>query len=449
MPDRASTESRNMPDDTYDTVVIGAGTAGTRAARELTDRGLRVVLLEAADRVGGRTMARPFSGYPGVDVIVDYGGSWINRSIQPFMRREIARYAIPVKDDQPATNAAFFTGGQRRLLPVPTEELGDLERALHLVRDASKRIMPNQPLSTQPIRDLDVTPDVFFAGLDLPPATRDLVLSMIGAYSGASGHNVSMLSIIAQVTNYGYSPIGFVNALTERFVGGVDGLLRAMIEGSRLEVRLQHKVSHVTQTDDTVTVRTEGGVTVDARSCVVAVPTNVIRHIEFTPGLSPAKQAGTATNHLSRATKTIMLVSDLHDRPFALGTGSFQMIAHAYDLGDGRHILYGFGGQQVGDLDPYDRDSVERALHQYLPHVEVLAVDAYDWNADPLFDGTYRVDPAGESYDFLRAMSQPEGAIVFAGTDVDDSGWRTWMEGSFNSAQYAADTIMGILARRH
>src|ERR1044071_5350710 len=42
----------NMP--SADVIVIGAGVAGLNAARELTAAGLRVVLLEARDRIGGR-----------------------------------------------------------------------------------------------------------------------------------------------------------------------------------------------------------------------------------------------------------------------------------------------------------------------------------------------------------------------------------------------------------
>ena len=41
---------------TYDVIVIGAGFAGLVAARDLAlDRNLRVLLLEARDRIGGRT----------------------------------------------------------------------------------------------------------------------------------------------------------------------------------------------------------------------------------------------------------------------------------------------------------------------------------------------------------------------------------------------------------
>ncbi|MCA9608562.1 MAG: FAD-dependent oxidoreductase, partial [Myxococcales bacterium] len=56
----------------FDAVVIGAGLSGLCAARRLREAGLRVTVVEARDRVGGRTLSRRL----GEDVI-DLGGQWI------------------------------------------------------------------------------------------------------------------------------------------------------------------------------------------------------------------------------------------------------------------------------------------------------------------------------------------------------------------------------------
>jgi monoamine oxidase len=51
--------------------IVGAGFAGLTAARELTRRGIDAIVLEARDRVGGRTWTIRKDGY-----WLDAGGQW-------------------------------------------------------------------------------------------------------------------------------------------------------------------------------------------------------------------------------------------------------------------------------------------------------------------------------------------------------------------------------------
>ncbi|MEU9329991.1 NAD(P)/FAD-dependent oxidoreductase [Streptomyces canus] len=432
-------------DAPYDVVVVGAGFAGITAARDLVDRGRSVVILEAGSRVGGRTYARPFAGRE--DLTVELGGSWINRDLQPGIRREIARYGIALTKDPEPAGAVFLTDGMLRSFPVPAGEIADLERVVGHLREASKRIAPSQRLSRQPIRDLDVSVDEFIAPLNLGPATRDLLYAAIAWYTGADPRETSMLGFIAQTAGFGHSPYGFFGALTERFVGGAGTLLDRIVEESRLEIRLGHHVAQITQSEGGVTVRTRDGQSVQARSCVVAAPTNVLRHIDFNPAISADKQKFLAENHQGRIYKPSVLVRNVPPRFFALGMGTLQSLCFGYEFADGSSMLIGFGGEGAARLDPTDLEQVTAAVHEYYPDAEVLAVDAHDWNTDPLFDGTNRIDSPGQAYDFLRAMNEPEDRVVFAGTDLDDSVWRIWIEGAVNSGHRAADGVSVVLGR--
>lgn len=59
-------------DEVLDAAVVGAGYAGLAAARKLIEEGCSTVVLEARDRVGGRTHTVEEAGAK-----VDLGGQWV------------------------------------------------------------------------------------------------------------------------------------------------------------------------------------------------------------------------------------------------------------------------------------------------------------------------------------------------------------------------------------
>src|SRR3954471_8922738 len=69
-------ENQPMDQLDADVVIVGAGLAGLTAARHVQSKGATAVVLEARDRVGGRTLNEPIGeGHPGK--VVEVGGQWI------------------------------------------------------------------------------------------------------------------------------------------------------------------------------------------------------------------------------------------------------------------------------------------------------------------------------------------------------------------------------------
>ena len=82
-------KSSSVVHDTYDVIVIGAGFAGLIAARELRQKfNLRVLLLEARDRIGGRTWTAKVLGED-----IEMGGTWVHWA-QPHLYSELRRYGL-------------------------------------------------------------------------------------------------------------------------------------------------------------------------------------------------------------------------------------------------------------------------------------------------------------------------------------------------------------------
>jgi monoamine oxidase len=96
------TEKDDPMTEHYDVVIVGAGFAGLTAARELSLRGRSVAILEARNRIGGRTW---FDHRLGRDV--ELGGAWVHWA-QPHVWAELTRV---LQQDQPIT-FLFFTNAE-------------------------------------------------------------------------------------------------------------------------------------------------------------------------------------------------------------------------------------------------------------------------------------------------------------------------------------------------
>ena len=74
----AATIAEGAVPSTADVIIIGAGMSGLGAAADLKKKGLSVIVLEARDRLGGRTYTLNATTATGQDFKVDLGASWIH-----------------------------------------------------------------------------------------------------------------------------------------------------------------------------------------------------------------------------------------------------------------------------------------------------------------------------------------------------------------------------------
>lgn len=75
-----SAQARSSSPQVYDVLVVGAGVSGLHATRCLQKSGLSTLILEARDRVGGKTLTS--DRVPGISLRQELGAGWINDSTQ-------------------------------------------------------------------------------------------------------------------------------------------------------------------------------------------------------------------------------------------------------------------------------------------------------------------------------------------------------------------------------
>lgn len=430
-----------------DVLVIGSGLAGLTASRDLRERGYTVTVLEARDRIGGRTHTRGFRGHE--DLVVEIGGAHLNLRGEVNMRREIERYNIPVyaHSDAVADMRFFVNGELRQGLPVPASELSALERAVIRMSNDASRLNPAVPLADQAIDDLDISIADYFRHLDLPAQTYDFVVGVLAGWIQADAERTSMLHLLEAVLSCGGSPVNtFFGTFGEGFVNGVNDLVSALA-GTDLDVRLGATVTRVSHDDRGVTVETEAGETFTARGCVMAVPAWTLGNIAFEPALGADKQDMLAEEHSIKGVKRVFLVEGAPAGFFGVGglTSKVQWLFEDRVLDDGRALLVGFSLYE--DLAGNDIEVAQAAIEEYIPGVRVLAVDGHDWYGDPLTRGIVGFCPPGKARRFSEVLSRPEGPIAFAGAEfVTTATFWGWMEGAVRTAHEAAGYVANALS---
>ncbi len=102
-----------------DVVIIGAGFSGLQAALEVQKAGLTFALIEAHDRVGGKSLSIPLTS---MDGSVDMGPTWINDQTQPRMFALMNKYNLGIiKQYREGKEVMLDDGGMS--VPYPHGEL--------------------------------------------------------------------------------------------------------------------------------------------------------------------------------------------------------------------------------------------------------------------------------------------------------------------------------------
>ncbi len=438
-----------MSNNMYETIIIGAGFAGATAARELGKEGKKALVLEARDRVGGRTYTRPFGDS---DKMIDLGGTWIVSYAMPYVMAEMERYGIGIDySPEPEQYIWDLDGELSSGFPIPMEEISGLETVLFEMRKAAGRVEHGRAATTD-LADLDIPVTEFLDNCEPGPKTRDFMAAFFGdLLGGQSAEEFSLLHALWQMAPLGNSPWNMFIAPSEKIAGGTKSLIDAIVADTDADLRLGTAVGSVVQKDGGVEVTTKSGEVFVAPTAIVAVPVNCWEDIEFSPALSESRQTLAEEKNNSREHKVWTLIEGVPST-FAMGRDpdAFSSLIPDKELGDGRlYVSFKINGDEIfNDGEEYDAADLEvaqRMVAKYLPEARVVAVDGHNWMNDPYAKGTHFQYRAGQMTRFMAPITEQEGPLTFAGGDISP-GWCGYIEGAIESGAAAAARTQELLA---
>lgn len=407
----------------WDVIVIGAGFAGATAARECATRGLRVLVLEARDRIGGRSGSTSLSDGTAADI----GGTFVHWT-QPHLWSEISRYdlesdVVPgrVEHDWVAT----YADGETTWMPAA--ELTELtRRAMAKVIAGSADVFPNpaQPLlersAVEAVDGLSVTEAL--ASIDLDDDERAVVAATLGGYAGRPANEASWSG------NLRWFAMGLDNyhdfidmVMNWKLKSGTGELVSRILADGGAELRLGSAVQSVDSGADSVTVTLADGQRVTGATAIVAVPANVWSHLDFSPALDPqqfeASQAGMSAEWAGKAvaiikgeSRSVMFSGD-PTVPISFFTSSFrspdEQLLAIYPMDP--------------SIDLTDPEVLRAAITKALPHVTVVDAAGDRYLADdPFFRGAWGFLRPGQLTKYVphERFTRLDDRVVFASSDI-------------------------------
>ncbi len=422
----------------HDVIVVGGGLAGLAAARDLRAADRSVLVLEARDRLGGRTWYRPFAGR---EQHVELGGNWFAQVCHPHLSEEIRRYGLRIT--QSPSGRTFHSVVAGHLLTdgsaVPESEAADLDRCLARIVEESHRISFGEPLDAQQVADLDVSFTDFLAPFELPEAAYEFMLSWAAFAFGCHPADLSALHALSWVAGFDHHAWGLADPPADKFADGTSTLVDALAAEAAADVRLDTPVAAIAHDAGGVRATTRDGAVHRGAAAILATPVNTWHDVDFAPVLDGAIGAIGEERHVGHAVKLWVLVTGVPELMVGAGWGGVDRLSEELALPDGR-LLVGLG-HSPAQLDLASRDDVERAVRLYAPEAEVVAWDGHDWNGDEFAQGTWAAFRPGQLTRYHSAFEAPQGRLYFAGSDIA-LGWAGFMDGALETGRRAAGQVL-------
>lgn len=426
-----------------DVIVIGGGVSGLVAAGALGRAGLRVSLLEARDRLGGRvhTITDQTTNRP-----IDLGAEWIASGLQ--VEGLLRSRHVPLHG---GAGDHFVRHGHEL---ERMDDIGDatgslLERLAHEVGGAQQPDLSLRDALDRWAREPELADD------------RAMLLGYVQGFHAADPARLSTKWLLEVEANQSADASEW---RSDQGTGAVVSLLAAALPHD-VTVHRQAVVRHVAWRPGHVTVTLADGAVHTARAAVITLPLPVLQSeaqaVTFDPPL-PASHTAHGLLHMGHARRVTCVfrepfwerLADVNDFSF-LQAFDAPLPTWWRNVPRGVPLLTGWAaGPQLRDgvdagvselqLRAACVTSLARAFAQPAAHMDALLlhVHSHDWSRDACARGAYSYVGTGGVHAY-RAMREPVADTLFlAGEATAGKGYNGTMEGAWRTGEEAAQRVL-------
>jgi len=447
-----------------DVIIVGAGLSGLVAAREVLQSGREPLVLEAADRVGGRILTEePIPG-----VFLELGAQWIGDT-HHRMRALADELGVELYAQFEDGETSYEFGGTVLRGAAFGAQHGDdvaaVDRVLRKLDAMAATVSAAEPWVAPQADEWDrITVGQWYDEQGLSPVGRELLEICTVGILAVPTVEVSLLGLLVNVVTCGVTADLLSEseggAQTERFVGGTAQIPQRLAAQLGDRVILNAPVQSIEYSTESVTATCRGGVIARGRRIVVALAPTLAGRILYDPPLSG--QRDQLTQRMPQASAHKMFA--IYNEPFWRADGlNGQLIS---DAGPARMtndscmpegagaagILLGFlegesarveGRWPAKRRQQAFRDELMRHFGPRAGRPELIVEGG--WADKEWTRGCYNANPGPCGWiHFGSSLSSSVGPISWAATETAVE-WSGYMEGAVEAGERAAHEALAGL----